>query len=122
MTGMSFAACTMAHAIRWVKESFLPAPLSCLRRPSSESTSMVRKLVAVGIERLSFMKRTSVAAGPAARLGARGGRCSRGGGAVALDGGFHVVLGDTAPRTRALQAGHVDAIGGCHARGDRRGV
>src|SRR3954452_12176849 len=89
MTGMSFAACTIAHAIRWVNESFLPAPLSCLRRPSSVSTSTVRKLVAVGIERLSFMKRASVAAGPRigmAPAGADGGVADGGvadGGALA---------------------------------------
>src|SRR4051812_50020020 len=64
MTGMSLAACTIAQAIRWVKLSFLPAAFSCLRRPSRVSTSTVRKLVAVGNERLSFMKRASVAAGP----------------------------------------------------------
>src|SRR3954468_6930305 len=73
MTGMAFAAWTMAHAIRWVKESFLPAPFSCLRRPSRVSTSTVRKLVAVGIERLSFMKRASVAAGPRIDLAPGGG-------------------------------------------------
>src|SRR4051812_40336504 len=119
MTGMSFAAWTIAHAIRWVKESFLPAPLSCLRRPSSVSTSTVRKLVAVGIERLSFMKRASVAAGPrigfapaggalvrggggggggagdgvGAGGGGGGGGLGRGRGAVAGERGLHVVLG-----------------------------
>jgi hypothetical protein len=61
---MSRAACTIAQAIRWVNESFLPPALSSLRRPSSTSTGSVRKLVAVGIERLSFMNFTSVAAGP----------------------------------------------------------
>ena len=61
---MSPAAWTIAQAIRCVKESFLPAALSSLRLPSSASTGTVRKLVAVGIERLSFMNFTSVAAGP----------------------------------------------------------
>jgi hypothetical protein len=61
---MSRAAWTIAHAIRWVNESFLPASLSAARRVASVSTSSVRKLVAVGIDRLSFMNLTSVAAGP----------------------------------------------------------
>ena len=61
---MSPAACTIAQAIRCVNDSFLPAAFSSLRRPSSASTGTVRKLVAVGIERLSFMNFTSVAAGP----------------------------------------------------------
>ena len=64
MTGMSPAALTTAHAIRWVKESRLPAVLSALRRASRTSTERVRKLVAVGIDLLSSMKLTSVAAGP----------------------------------------------------------
>ncbi len=64
ITGMSSVARTIAQAIRWVNESFLPAPLSVARRAASVSTASVRKLVAVGIERLSSMKRTSVAAGP----------------------------------------------------------
>src|SRR3954470_15331866 len=64
MTGISSAALTIAQAIRWGKESFLPAPLSALRRSSRRSTSRVRKLVAVGMVRLSFMKRARVAAGP----------------------------------------------------------
>ncbi len=68
MTGMSSVARTIAQAIRWVNESFLPAALSCPRRPASSSTASVRKLVAVGIERLSSMKRARVAAGP--RIGA----------------------------------------------------
>ncbi len=50
--------------MRWVKESLRPAFFSARRRASSVVTGTVRKLVAVGIERLSFMKRTSVAAGP----------------------------------------------------------
>ena len=64
MTGMSRAAWTIAQAIRCVNDSFLPALLSALRRASRVSTGRVRKLVAVGIERLSFMNFTSVAAGP----------------------------------------------------------
>ena len=61
MTGMSRAACTIAQAIRWVNDSLRPASLSARRRASRVSTSSVRKLVAVGIARLSFMKRASVA-------------------------------------------------------------
>src|SRR3954452_16083583 len=61
---MSRQACTIDQAIRCVNESFLPAALSALRLLSSVSTSSVRNEVAVGIERLSFMKRASVAAGP----------------------------------------------------------
>jgi hypothetical protein len=64
MTGMSRAAWTIAQAIRCVNDSFLPAALSALRRASRASTGRVRKLVAVGIDRLSFMNLTSVAAGP----------------------------------------------------------
>src|SRR5918998_1753956 len=80
MTGMSRAACTIAQAIRCVKESLRPASLSAARREARVSTSSVRKLVAVGIERLSFMKRASVAAGPRmgvfeALRGARRGLC-----------------------------------------------
>ena len=61
---MSRAACTIAQAIRCVNESFLPPALSAFRRASSASTGTLRKLVAVGIDRLSFMNFTSVAAGP----------------------------------------------------------
>ena len=42
----------------------MPAALSERRRASSRPTGTLRKLVAVGIERLSFMNFTSVAAGP----------------------------------------------------------
>src|SRR3954447_10683707 len=104
---MFSAARTIPQAIRWVNESFLPAFLRALRRSSSRPTSSVRKLVAVGIERLSFMKRARVAAG--ARGGRRGGAaegCGPGGGglrgaggggrslgvAVALDRALHVLL------------------------------
>ncbi len=65
MTGMSSpAARTIAQAIRCVNESFLPAPLSWARRSASSPTDSVRKLVAVGIDRLMSMNRASVAAGP----------------------------------------------------------
>src|SRR4051794_30345099 len=64
MTGQSAAALTMAQATRWVNDSFFPAALSALRRASKASTGTDRKLVAVGIDRLSFMNFTSVAAGP----------------------------------------------------------
>ena len=65
MTGMSSpAARTIAQAIRCVNESFLPAPLSCARRSASSPTDSVRKLVAVGIDRLMSMNRARVAAGP----------------------------------------------------------
>ncbi len=64
ITGMLFVASTIPQAIRWVKESLRPAALSSARREASVSTGSVRKLVAVGMERLSSMKRASVAAGP----------------------------------------------------------
>ena len=64
ITCISRAAWTIAHAIRWVKESFWPDDLSAFRRASRVETGRVRKLVAVGIVRLSFMNRASVAAGP----------------------------------------------------------
>ncbi len=101
MTGMSRAACTMAQAIRWVKESLRPPSLRALRRCHSVSTSSVRKLVAVGIERLSFMKRASVAAGP--RIGVR--PASRGGafgGAGAGAGAVAPPPFDTAASTSAF--------------------
>ena len=41
--------------MRWVKETFWPPFLSCLRRVSIAVTVMVRNEVAVGIERLSSM-------------------------------------------------------------------
>src|SRR5919199_3959003 len=69
MVGQSPAAFTIAQAIRWVKDSLRPAALSVRRRSSSTVTGTVRKLVAVGIDRLSFMKRARVAAGP--RMGVR---------------------------------------------------
>ena len=53
----SFAACTIAQATRWVKETFIPRslsdPLSALRFASSVSTAIVRNEVAVGTSRLS---------------------------------------------------------------------
>ena len=94
ITGMSPAALTIAQAIRWVNESLRPAALSVARRSASTSTVRVRKLVAVGIERLSSMKRTSVAAGP--RIGtdspvpAAGCAGALADGPVAGDGGLHV--------------------------------
>src|SRR4051794_6177368 len=96
MTGMSFAAWTIAHAIRWVKESFLPAPLSCLRRPASVSTSAGGELVAVGVGRLSFMKRASVAAGP------RIGLAPAGAGAGAGLAGAEAPLPESAAWTSSL--------------------
>ncbi len=123
MTGQSSAALTIAHAIRWVKESLRPAFLSARRRASSVVTGTVRKLVAVGIERLSFMKRTSVAAGP------RIGRVSPSAGAegaaarsVALDRVLHVVLGHPPARARPAQRAQVHAVRAGHAGGDGRGV
>jgi hypothetical protein len=50
-----WAASEMAYAIRWVKETFCPASLSCLRRASIAVTVMVRNDVAVGISRDSSM-------------------------------------------------------------------
>ena len=68
MTGHSFAASTIAQAIRWVKETFIPrslsTPLSALRLASSVSTASVLNEVAVGIERLSSIALASIAAGP----------------------------------------------------------
>src|SRR4051794_40679991 len=77
---MSRQACTIDQAIRWVKESFLPAALSALRLVSRMSTSSVRNEVAVGIDRLSFMKRASVAAGPRIGFGPGAGGAVGGGG------------------------------------------
>ena len=95
---MSPAACTIAQAIRCVKESFLPAAFSSLRRPSRASTGTVRKLVAVGIERLSFMNFTSVAAGP------RMGVTSAAERSVAFNGSQNVVLGHPPTRPGSLIA------------------
>jgi hypothetical protein len=78
---MPRAASTIAQAIRCVNDSFSPASLSTRRRASSMSTGSVRKLVAVGIVRLSFMKRTSVAAGP--RMGFVAASLTGAGGAAA---------------------------------------
>jgi len=70
MTGNASTARTIAHATRWVNESFSSRPASastvliCLRRASSVPTGIVRNVVAVGIERLSFMYRASAAGGP----------------------------------------------------------
>ena len=41
--------------MRWVNETFWPAFLSCLRRPSMTVTVIVRNEVAVGMARLSSM-------------------------------------------------------------------
>ena len=99
MTGMSRAACTIAQAIRCVNESFFPAAFSSLRRPSSRSTGTVRKLVAVGIERLSFMNFTSVAAGPRMGLTSAPSGAAARRRAVALHGGEHVLLRHPPART-----------------------
>src|SRR5680860_1252419 len=52
ITGHCRAACTIAQAIRWVKETFSPRSFSCvlsaLRFASSVSTATVRNEVAVG--------------------------------------------------------------------------
>jgi hypothetical protein len=68
ITRHSVAARTIAHATRWVKDTFIPrsfsSALSALRLASSVSTASVRKEVAVGIERLSSIAFASIAAGP----------------------------------------------------------
>ena len=59
--GWSRTAAAIAYPIRWVNETFMSrratfsASFSWRRRRSSVSTSRLRKLVAVGIERLSDM-------------------------------------------------------------------
>ena len=97
---MSRAAWTIAQAIRWVKLSLRPASLSSRRRASSTSTWSVRKLVAVGIERLSSMKRASVAAGP--RIGCDLGAARRARLPSPSERGQHVLLGDPPARAAAL--------------------
>ena len=114
MTGMSRAAWTIAQAIRCVNDSFLPAALSALRRASRASTGTVRKLVAVGIDRLSFMNFTSVAAGP--RMGSTALRRR----AIALDGGKHVFLGHPAARPGAGDPVHIESVSAGDAGGDGR--
>ena len=68
MTGHSRVAATIAHAIRWVNETFVPrsasAALSALRFASRVSTARFRNEVAVGTDRLSFIASASIAAGP----------------------------------------------------------
>ena len=68
ITGHSWAALTIAQAIRCVKLTFMPrslrTSLSALRLASSVSTASSLNEVAVGIERLSFIARASDAAGP----------------------------------------------------------
>ena len=68
ITGKSLAACAIAQATRWVKETFIPrslrTALSALRLASSVSTAIVRNEVAVGTSRLSSIALASIAAGP----------------------------------------------------------
>src|SRR5258708_2052418 len=54
----------VANGMLWLKERFLPASFRAFRCAWSTLTGTVRKLVAVGMPRLAFMKRASVAAGP----------------------------------------------------------
>ena len=82
MTGHSCAALTIAQAIRWVNETFMPrsfsTPFSARRFASRTSTGRVRNEVAVGTERLSFIAWASIAGGAAQRPGlARARRRSR---------------------------------------------
>ena len=114
---MSRAACTTAQAIRCVNESLRPLALMALRRSSSSSTGRVRKLVAVGIERLSFMKRTSVAAGP--RIGVV---CAAVPAAIALHGGEHVLLQHPSSRAGARDGVEIEAVCIRDARRHRSGV
>ena len=89
ITGMSsVAALAIAQAIRCVNETFWPASLSCLRRPSICVTVSVRNEVAVGIDRLSSMYFASIAAPP--RIGE----------AVALDAGASPAASTSAFVTR----------------------
>ena len=119
MTGMSWPARAIAKAIRCVKETFCPASLSCLRRPSMAVTVSVRNEVAVGIERLSSMYRASIAAPPLSSVAAP----STGAGArraAVAGGGEHVRLGDAPARAGAGNVCEVDAVGRGGADGDRR--
>ena len=122
MTRHSSAALTIAHATRWVKETFIPrslsTPLSALRFASSVSTASVRNEVAVGIERLSFIALASIPAGPRRGLASpaarRRRRCA---GSVAAVGGEHVGLRYPPARPGAGDLAEVDALG----RGDAAG-
>ena len=68
ITGHSLAAWTIAQAIRWVKETFIPRslriPLRAFRLASRVSTEIVRNEVAVGTSRLSSIAWASIPAGP----------------------------------------------------------
>ena len=81
-----------------------------LRRASSTSTGSVRKLVAVGIERLSSMKRASVAAGPRIGLSSAPAGAVGRGRPVALDAREHVVLGHAPARAGPLDRVEVHAL------------
>ena len=71
ITGHSFAAWTIAQAIRWVKETFIPRSLRialrAFRLASRVSTEIVRNEVAVGTSRLSSIAWASI---PPARAAA----------------------------------------------------
>ena len=93
-------------------------------------TDSVRKLVAVGIVRLSFMKRASVAPGPrigfAPGGGVFAGAASRRRAAVPVDERQHVVLGHLAAAPAALDAREVEPVRvrdpDCHRRRVRPAV
>ena len=89
ITGKSRAAWTIAQAIRWVNESFLPAALSSLRRASSTSTGQ-RAEARGGGDRAALVHEAGERGRRAAdrlELGRRrsGGARRRAGRAVALD-------------------------------------
>ena len=60
----SVAAIAIAQAMMCVKETLRPASFNCLRRASIVPTDRLRKLVAVGTDRLSSMYLASIAAPP----------------------------------------------------------
>ena len=81
ITGHSWAALTIAQAIRWVKLTFIPrslrTALSALRLASRVSTASSRKEVAVGIERLCVHRLGERRGGAAEGLGLALGRRRR---------------------------------------------
>src|ERR1044072_6833287 len=128
ITGCRLAACTIAQATRWVKETFIPrsfsVPFKALRFASSVSTATVRNEVAVGTARLSSIACASIPARPpnrvASPVGARGprqgfglpggGRRSRSGRSspVSVGRGEHILLGHLVARSRAVDSAEID--------------
>ena len=123
MTEKSSAALTIAHAIRWVKESLRPgvlqrAPAGVQRGHRDRAEAGGRRDRAALVHE-AHERRRGAADGLGLALG-RGGR--RGSGAVALDRVLHVVLGHPAARAGAAQGAQVDAVRSGHAGRDRGGV